>query len=407
MFRTLFAALFMGLFALNALALTAPGGYRAVSPYTVRWGSTCAQMGAADYSPTQCSYGGNVYTKGNWSYGCSSGTGKPAVGSASALNASVACVPFTCPAGEEETSPYVCTPVACSPGHHYDTATSACVTDKTCEAGQQVGFSVPYTDTMIIGSLCVAGCQADTDTASNQYAVDGTQVWKGLATLTGTTCQQGASGSSSGNTVSVSAVTPTIGIDPPPTPVEQLASVPYECAGATCPGANPPLASVDKGSSEIPVQTVCSGAGCTSTSINADGSAGSTSQSSGAREFCAEHPDAALCAIGAMRITGQCGGPGQPACAVSASALSEPDKATLSGQGQGLITSIALPDHGWSWSPTVPTYTTCEPISATLHGRTVSLDLCPTLDKLRAVFAYVIYILTAFALFHILFRPES
>lgn len=66
-------------------------------------------------------------------------------------------------------------------------------------------------------------------------------------------------------------------------------------------------------------------------------------------------------------------------------------------------------DHGfrWSWLPEVPT-AGCSAFSfqVGILG-TFNLDPCPTLEKIRDLFGYVLYILTGYALFNILTRKPS
>lgn len=56
---------------------------------------------------------------------------------------------------------------------------------------------------------------------------------------------------------------------------------------------------------------------------------------------------------------------------------------------------------GWSWLPSIPT-ATCAPLNFGTSAYMTTLDLCPTLDLIRGLAGYAMYLGTAWALFGIL-----
>ena len=104
--------------------------------------------------------------------------------------------------------------------------------------------------------------------------------------------------------------------------------------------------------------------------------------------------------------TGSCGGINEPPCSVTPTNASGVDLTTVTAAGTGLISSTSAPSHGWTWSVSLPT-ATCSTWTIATGGRTLSIDPCPTMTMLRDLFGYVFYILTAWSLFHILFRSEG
>lgn len=115
---------------------------------------------------------------------------------------------------------------------------------------------------------------------------------------------------------------------------------------------------------------------------------------------------------------GNCGAPGQPAC--DTVVKSEP----LTQSEQGLLTSIvndhrngtiswfgniinqSLPQHGWTWAPAIES-ATCEVWELTAGGRTMSIDPCPTIDKIRTVAGYALYVFAAFSIFGMVFNSNK
>lgn len=55
----------------------------------------------------------------------------------------------------------------------------------------------------------------------------------------------------------------------------------------------------------------------------------------------------------------------------------------------------------WDWLPTLPE-ATCTPYVMNFAGKSITIDWCPTVEKLRDLFGFCLYIGTAFALFSIL-----
>lgn len=67
------------------------------------------------------------------------------------------------------------------------------------------------------------------------------------------------------------------------------------------------------------------------------------------------------------------------------------------------IGTNGLDSHGisWSWFPTIPT-STCSPVDYGVSGHMFSWDICPTVEKVRDLSGFVLYIITAMGLFSIL-----
>ncbi len=103
-----------------------------------------------------------------------------------------------------------------------------------------------------------------------------------------------------------------------------------------------------------------------------------------------------------------CGAPGQQPCATKSSGATTEEKDQLAVDNNGVLEAAkGTPEHGWTFNPftTLPN-ATCSPWVMTFGSRSVTIDPCPTLDKLRELLSYAFYILTMMAMFQILFRQE-
>lgn len=60
-------------------------------------------------------------------------------------------------------------------------------------------------------------------------------------------------------------------------------------------------------------------------------------------------------------------------------------------------------NHGfiWDWSPMIPT-ATCSPAVISAGGRSITLEWCPVVEKVRELSGYALYLVTAWSLFFIL-----
>jgi hypothetical protein len=58
----------------------------------------------------------------------------------------------------------------------------------------------------------------------------------------------------------------------------------------------------------------------------------------------------------------------------------------------------------FSW---VPPQSTCAPYSGTVHGYAVSWDLCPTIENIRAILAWLFALFGAYRVYMILFQPKA
>lgn len=67
------------------------------------------------------------------------------------------------------------------------------------------------------------------------------------------------------------------------------------------------------------------------------------------------------------------------------------------------IGNDGLDSHGvsWSWFPEIPSGT-CSPVQYGVPGHMATWDICPTVNMLKDIFGFVLYIATAFGLFAIL-----
>jgi len=88
------------------------------------------------------------------------------------------------------------------------------------------------------------------------------------------------------------------------------------------------------------------------------------------------------------------------------SGASTGEQAAVEADGNALVSATGAPSHGWSWSAPIPT-STCQAWHIAAGGLSLDIDPCPVAEKLRALFAFVFYILTAYGLFSILFKSEA
>ncbi|GAO35795.1 hypothetical protein SCT_1187 [Sulfuricella sp. T08] len=85
-----------------------------------------------------------------------------------------------------------------------------------------------------------------------------------------------------------------------------------------------------------------------------------------------------------------------PAAAINQSATDY--KAAIDG-----ISTAGTDSHGfvWDWSPIIPS-ATCAPPVINFAGKSITVDWCPTVQKIRDFTGYAFYLFTAYSLFGIL-----
>lgn len=238
----------------------------------------------------------------------------------------------TCPDGtapDRTTGNCVPGGVQCTGDQKLDPATNKC----KCDSGKAYNGYTPATGSGAL--VCFNGCESQINNASNQYAVNGQQVWKGSWNSTGAPCVAGmangtpnpsttnpGSGSGSGGTGSgggdgdTSTKCPgnkvpggtingkVICIDPSPSnPSTNIGKSETDPDG---PGSTP--------GTTVTKKIECDGANCTTTTTtqNGDGTSQTKTDKQDQKSFCESNPNLTICKDSEATAAASCSTP--PTC---------------------------------------------------------------------------------------------
>lgn len=240
------------------------------------------------------------------------------------------CQVSACPSGSPDPTTGQCSaPSSCTGDQKLDPATNKC----KCDSGKAYNGYTPATGSGAL--VCFNGCESQINNASNQYAVNGQQVWKGSWNSTGAPCVAGmangtpnpattnpGSGSGSGGTGSgggdgdTSTKCPgnkvpggtingkVICIDPSPSnPSTNIGKSETDPDG---PGSTP--------GTTITKKIECDGANCTTTTTtqNGDGTSNTKTDKQDQKSFCESNPNLTICKDSEATAGASCSAP--PTC---------------------------------------------------------------------------------------------
>lgn len=355
------------------------------------WGvTTCAAWGATPYTGSICAYQGDQWGPGTFDNGCASGQVAP-TGVITYQIPVPTCVAVCATDSNISASDPSCAP----PPDPCAERSGESVTGELfrCQLTPPINSqSVCPAGTSNPSTFAIDGCHANVTgvTTCNGYA-DGkiTCVYSGV--LDGT-----ASNGSESPLASGSGAVP---VPPAPSPVSCPAGygVIYDngvvgCLGPSSPGT--PSTPESPGSPPVPGAKACPvGYSITSDGQSCVGPAPTNGYG---------------CPDGSAPVSGHCvvDLPPDDIAADKPEGATGPEKAAVNNAADDLVARTGAPNHGWTWAPPIPT-AQCFPWVISAGGRTMTIDPCPVAQKLRELFAFCLYVGTAFGLFSLLFRKES
>jgi len=320
------------------------------------------------YMHISCSGGGaDIY------WGSSGCTGDQTVASDGS------CVLPPCPSGQTRNS------------------SGTCSAPVTCTAGQSAGSGSDEKETSGGSSFCLAGC---TYTPKASVCAPGACRIYGPFTNTGSSC--------SGTDPMASAGNPADGLRAGTTESQHCADGMVAVDGL-CQPASSSTKTTDGPNGSKTVETVtCGTAGCSAQTKTTDSSGGTTSQNnqsgSSLSDLCKNNPSLMICASqGTMPGGGDLAGVKGDISNAYDAKKSILDSLSQSGQQQTDVWGM----RDWHLFPTIPETSCTDPV-INVGGRPMTwTGFCDMAAKIRDWGGYVLYLLTFFALFDILFGKKE
>ncbi len=391
--------------------------------------------GSGPWVPTEspfdaCSAAGGSYYSGGMCWSSSGGT---FLGACSGRYTST----YSCPTGQNWTlSGTNCTRPDCASSEMRDSGTGLCVPSCATLSGTQQSAGYYDIGTSPTGSPTTYGCSDGCSvifsgtTPAGTAVVGGTRRYyaQGSYTYTSDTCSSGTApgaatsstpadscgsnqtkGTINGQVVCVDNATKTP-VSTGTNPVTNNTGTISTTDPTTGTTTSQTTATASDGSTAITTTTCSSAGNCTSNTQIIPGASGGTgaaqlvpktdTPTDYQRDATGSTTNTRLAEI--KEILSPTGAAPDTSLSTQSTAFADAETAIDNGikavgdRGQSNMSGLL----SWSWTPDIPT-ATCSAFTMNFSGRTVTLDWCEKIGWLRDFFGYVLYVLTAWALFHI------